>query len=218
MAAALTITRVDHTAAELRAAASKSRDAAQVRRLLGLASGLEGRPRTAAAEQNGMDQQTLRDWVHRYNTSGIDGLQSRASPGRAPALSEDQRAALKALVIAGPDPVQDKVVRWRCADLREEVARRFNVVVHESTIGKWLHQLGLTRLQARHSTPRKRPRPRRRLKKLPQPGEGGAAHVNGGTSDRDMVPGRGQGRPERDAALCVGADWIAAADGARQPA
>ena len=94
-----------------------------------------------------MDQQTLRDWVHRYNTSGIDGLQSRASPGRAPALSEDQRAALKALVIAGPDPVQDKVVRWRCADLREEVARRFNVVVHESTIGKWLHQLGLTRLQ-----------------------------------------------------------------------
>ncbi len=66
-----------------------------------------------------MDRQTLRDWVHRYNTSGIDGLRSRATPGRTPALSKDQRAELKALVIAGPDPVQNKVVRWRCADLRE---------------------------------------------------------------------------------------------------
>ena len=155
MAAALTITRTDHTAAELRAVASKSCDAAQVRRLLGLASILDGRPRTEAAKQNGMDRQTLRDWVHRYNASGIDGLKSRASPGRTPALSEEQRAELKALVIAGPDPVQNKVVRWRCADLREEVARRFNVVVHESTIGKWLHQLGLTRLQARPFHPKK---------------------------------------------------------------
>lgn len=155
MGAALTITRTDQTAAELRALAGRGRDAAQVRRLLALAMVLEGRPRTEAAEQNGMDRQTLRDWVHRYNTSGIDGLQSRASPGRTPALSEDQRAELKALVIAGPDPVQNKVVRWRCADLREEVARRFNVVVHESTIGKWLHQLGLTRLQARPFHPKK---------------------------------------------------------------
>ena len=86
MAAALTITRTDHTAAELRAAAGRSRDAAQVRRLLGLASILEGRPRTEAAEQNGMDRQTLRDWVHRYNTSGIDGLRSHVSPGRTPTL------------------------------------------------------------------------------------------------------------------------------------
>jgi transposase len=160
MAAALTITRTDHTAAELRAVASRSRDAAQVRRLLGLASILEGGSRTEAAEQNGMERQTLRDWVHRYNASGIDGsgidgLASRASPGRTPALSEDQRAELKALVIAGPDPVRNKVVRWRCADLREEVTRRFNVAVHESTIGKWLRQLGLTRLQARPFHPKK---------------------------------------------------------------
>ena len=64
-------------------------------------------------------------------------------------------AELKALVLKGPDPATDKVVRWRCLDLREEVARRFNVTVHESTIGKWLHQLGLTRLQPRPFHPRK---------------------------------------------------------------
>jgi transposase len=64
-------------------------------------------------------------------------------------------AELRALVINGPDPVKHKVVRWRCLDLRAEVAERFSVTVHEGTIGKWLHQLGLTRLQPRPFHPKK---------------------------------------------------------------
>lgn len=155
MGAALTIHRVDHTADELRAIAGRSKDGAQVRRLLALALVLEGHSRSEAAALNGMDRQTLRDWVHRYNAAGIDGLKSRHSPGRASALTEEQMAELKAMVIQGPDPEQDKVVRWRCQDLREAVARRFCVEVHEGTVGRWLHQLGLTRLQPRPFHPKK---------------------------------------------------------------
>jgi putative transposase len=155
MGRALEITRMDHTAAELRTAAGKSSDAAQVRRLLAIALVLDGDARRQAAEQTGMDRQTLRDWVHRYNHEGIDGLKSRSSPGRAPLLTGAQKATLKALVIAGPDPERDEVVRWRCIDLREEIACRFSVEVHESTVGKWLHQLGLTRLQPRPCHPKK---------------------------------------------------------------
>ena len=59
MGAAVNITRTDHTAAALRGLAAKSNDAAQVRRLLALALILEGRPRREAAEQAGMDRQTL---------------------------------------------------------------------------------------------------------------------------------------------------------------
>lgn len=155
MGVALKITRMEHSAAQLRALAGKCRDGAQVRRLLALALVLEGCSRTEAAKQNGMDRQTLRDWVHRYNDAGVDGLQSRHGPGPTPALNEQQMAELKALVLKGPDPIANKVVRWRCLDLREEVARRFDVTVHESTIGKWLHQLGLTRLQPRPFHPKK---------------------------------------------------------------
>ena len=155
MSAALGVTRTDYTALDLRYHASKSVDGAQVRRLLALALVVEGRSRGAAAAQSGMDRQTLRDWVHRYNASGIEGLKSQSSPGRAPALSAAQMAELGALVVAGPDPAEHKVVRWRCVDLQAEVARRFAVEVHESTIGRWLHQLGLTRLQPRPSHPRK---------------------------------------------------------------
>ncbi len=69
MGVALTITRADHTPADLRFLACKSDDGAQIRRLLAPALVVEGRSRTTAAEQNGMDRQTRRDWVHRYNGS-----------------------------------------------------------------------------------------------------------------------------------------------------
>jgi len=155
MSAKLTIIRTDHTAAELRALSGKCADGAQVRRILALALVLDGRSRSDAAALNGMDRQTLRDWVHRYNAEGVDGLKSRTSPGREPFLNEQQRTELRDLVIQGPDPDIHKVVRWRCVDLQAEVARRWSVAVHVNTIGKWLGELGLTRLQPRPMHPKK---------------------------------------------------------------
>jgi transposase len=157
MSAALSITRLDHTSAELRLLSGKCPDGAQVRRMLALAMVLEGRPRTEAAVLNGMDRQTLRDWVHRYNACGIEGLKSRCPPGRLPALTEQQKAELRELVVKGPDPATDNVVRWRCADVQAVVAQRFSVQVHVHTIGKWLNRLGLTRLQPRPVHPKKDP-------------------------------------------------------------
>ena len=57
--------------------------------------------------------------------------------------------------MAGPVPKQHKAVRWRCLDLRQEVAQRFKVTVPERTIGKWLRKLKLTRLQPRPLHPKK---------------------------------------------------------------
>ena len=130
MGAALEITRTDQSASELRSIAGKCQDAAQVRRLLAIAAVFEGRSRREAAEQSGMDRQILRDWVLRYNESGVDGLKSRRSPGPTTALTAGQMAELRALVIKGPDPATHNVVRWRCLDLWAEVARRFSVTVH----------------------------------------------------------------------------------------
>ncbi len=165
MGAPLEITRKDHSAEELRGLSSRCPEGAQVRRILAIAMVLEGWDRTEAAEFNGMDRQTLRDWVHRYNKGGVDGLKSRRSPGRTPALSELQRAELLDLVLAGPDPQVHGVVRWRCVDLKTEVSRRFSIEVHESTIARWLHELGLTRLQPRPVHPKKDPEAEAAFKK-----------------------------------------------------
>jgi len=70
-------------------------------------------------------------------------------------LSTAQIADWRALVVAGPDPAEHKVVRWRCVDLQAEVARRLSVEVHENTIGRWLHELRLTRLQPCPCHPKK---------------------------------------------------------------
>jgi transposase len=115
---------------------------------------LEGHSRGEAAHLNGMQRQTLRDWVHRYNEHGVAGLISRQSPGRPSALSEEQMEELRQMVLAGPELERHGVVRWRCADLRKEIAARWSVVVHENTVGRFLHRLEMTRLQPRPQHPK----------------------------------------------------------------
>ena len=80
-------------------------------------------------------------------------------------MTEQQSAELYELVVKGPDLATDKVVRWRCVGLLAVVKRRFSVEVHESTMGQWLRQLGLTRLQPRPVHPKKDPETETAFKK-----------------------------------------------------
>lgn len=155
MAGAVEITRLELSSEALRRLASGLRDGAMVRRILALAMVLDGASRTAAAEATGMDRQTLRDWVHRYNDHGVAGLADRARPGRPPRLTANQMAAVRALVVEGPELERDGVVRWRCVDLQAVIAERYQVTMHERTVGKLLRRLGLTRLQPRPYHPKK---------------------------------------------------------------
>jgi putative transposase len=155
MGRAIAITNLDRSASDLRRLMSQQKDGAVVRRLMALALILEGQSRTEAARQSGMERQTLRDWVHRYNAEGLAGLSSRVGPGPGFLLDEVQMAALKELVVHGPDPERDGVVRWRCIDLRDAIERRFCVKVHKRTVAKWLRRLDLTRLQPRPFHPKK---------------------------------------------------------------
>ena len=159
------ITRLELTAAGLRAAAGKSRDAKAARRMLALALVLEGVDRARAAEACGMDRQTLRDWVHRYNAEGLAGLSDRWKGVRVPALAPDQMAELGAWVEAGPNPEKDGVVRWRRQDLRARIAAAFGVEVHERTVGKYLAALGYRRLSVRPQHPRTDPGAQETFKK-----------------------------------------------------
>jgi transposase-like protein len=82
---------------EVRQQAKRVKDAAQARRLLAIAAVLDGASRTEAARIGGMDRQTLRDWVIRFNDQGPDGLINIASPGLPPKLNTMHRALLPAL-------------------------------------------------------------------------------------------------------------------------
>ena len=145
--------REDYSAAELRRLAAATRDASQCRRLLSLAAVLDGLNRTEAARIGGMDRQTLRDWVHRFNEHGPEGLLDSWSQGPAPRLSAEQRAELTHFVETGPNRAEHGVVRWRRIDLQRVIRERFGVAYHERTIGKILKALGFSHISARPRHP-----------------------------------------------------------------
>jgi transposase len=150
------ITRLDLSAADLRSRAARTDEAQVARRMLALALVLEGWSRQDAAAACAMERQTLRDWVHRYNEAGLDGLRDRPRRnGPPPRLSAEQQAQVAAWVEQGPALERDGVVRWRCVDLRRRIKQEFAVALHESTIGKMLRRLDFTRLQPRPYHPKK---------------------------------------------------------------
>ncbi len=147
------ITRADYGAEDLRREAGRARTPAAARRMLAVALVLEDVSRGEAARQCGMDRQTLRDWVHRFNAAGLEGLYDRRRPGPAPRLTPAQEAELGRVVCDGPDLERDGVVRWRRVDLQVLINERFEVVYHERTVGKVLHRLGFSHVSTRARHP-----------------------------------------------------------------
>jgi transposase len=141
--------RGDFTSSALRGFARRCRNADQARRLLSIAAVVDGASRAAAAKIGGMDRQTLRDWVHRFNTDGPDGLINRAAPGAVPKLTPAQKTRLAALVEQGPIPAIHDVVRWRACDLVQWIYDEFGISVSDSTIYRLLDELGFSHVSAR---------------------------------------------------------------------
>jgi transposase len=152
MAAAVEL-REDFSAEELRRLAKRSRDANQSRRLLSLAAIRDGMARGEAAKIGGMDRQTLRDWVHRFNAEGPEGLFDHRAQGPKPRLTVEQLGELCEIVETGPDPKTDGVVRWRRVDLKAVIGARFGVDYHQRSVGKILKKLGFSHVSARPRHP-----------------------------------------------------------------
>ena len=113
------------------------------------ASIYDGKSRSEAARIGGVTLQVVRDWVLRFNTQGPAGLIDRKAPGNKPLLNPVQRAALAAVVRAGPNPAIDGVVRWRLADLAQWVWETFRISISRQTLGSELRELGFRKLSAR---------------------------------------------------------------------
>ena len=123
---------------------------------------------------------------------------------------------LEKIVEQGPDPARDGVVHWRRVDLQGLIKARFDVDLHERSVGKLLRRLGFTRLVGPpHAIPiawgpqgtARAPRERSR----------GARDVQKGFSDlvREVI-GLGPIPPEipcsRSSSFRGGIEWLLRAD------
>ena len=170
MGAAVAI-RTDVDAAVLRRLARREREGRVAARLMALANVLDGMSREAAARSAGMDRQTLRDWVIRFNAEGVTGLRDQPRSGRPTRMTEGQQAAFKAVVLRGPNRERDGVSSWRIVDLCRVAEERFGVSYRESGMLRLVKSLDLSWQKTRPSHPRSDPIARERFKKraLPRP-------------------------------------------------
>ena len=143
--------REDFSAEQLRALARRSKDVTE--RLLSLAAVRDGKDRGEAARIGGMDRQTLRDWVHRFNAAGPEGLFDNWTDGPKSRLSAKQLVEFAKIVEAGPDREQAGVVCWRRVDLKRVIAEKFGVDFHERYVGTLLKKLGFSHISARPRHP-----------------------------------------------------------------
>ena len=94
--------RSDYTSREVRRFAKQSNNVWQARRLLAIAAVLEGASREEAAKIGGMERQTLRDWVIRFNDEAPEGLSNKPSPGAPCKLHAEHKEFLARLIDEGP--------------------------------------------------------------------------------------------------------------------
>jgi putative transposase len=197
--------RRDLSAAELWALARKESDARVLRRLLALAMALDGTNREEAARQAGMDRQTLRDWVMRYNAEGVDGLRDRERPGRPALLAPELEEELRQLIEAGPDLERDGVVESRVRHIRDLALRHFGVDYSRSGMQGRLHRMKLSYLKPRPIHPKTDPATQEAFKKTKaaKPAVGRRA-VRGRRGRRSDCGGSGSAGPWRGGAVSSG--------------
>ena len=145
--------RKDRTPAVLRKLAKEAGDTRVARRILAIASALDGMSREDAARSAGMDRQTLRDWVLRYNAHGVDGLADRWNRGRPPTFSSQEQAEIVEIVLAGPDIEASGLSAYTLEDLAKICEERFGKRMHPWSLGRLLKKLGLSRQKTRPMHP-----------------------------------------------------------------
>lgn len=149
--------RDDLPPAELRRLARREADRAAAARMMAIANALEGMSRAEAARLAGMERQALRDAAVRYNAEGLAGLRDRPRPGAPSRLDDERRAALRRLVLDGPDVEATGLSAWTLPELCREVEALWGVAYHPGHMSKVVRRLGLSRQKARPSHPKADP-------------------------------------------------------------
>ena len=158
MSAKIAVTRTDHTPWSLRklALSYKYRDCRS--RLRAVALMMEDTlSRAETSRRVGVDVQTLRDWVVRYNEAGVDGLRDAARPGRPPKLDARQKAQLVAWMDAGPDLEADEPCCWTVGDIRRWIKCRFDMDFTLEGVRRMIHRLDFRHMSPRPIHPRAKP-------------------------------------------------------------
>jgi len=114
-------------------------------RRLGVRRVLAGEKQVAVAASLEIHRDTVRKWIGWYRAGGEKELASTRATGRPPKLTGRQMKQLRRIII-GKNPLQLNfgVALWTLPVIRDLVQKKFGMVLHDTTVGRMLHRLGLT--------------------------------------------------------------------------
>ena len=162
-----------------------------------------------------MDRQTLRDWVHRFNRSGPEGLIDNWTEGPKPRLSPEQLAEFARSSRRGPTARS----MASCAgggSTSSASSSRDSASTITSAMSESCSRSSAFRTSARDRATRRRTNgSSRRLKKLPARLERPSRRVAGDDADRNLVSGRSPHRPEERPGAAMGQARNAASPASR---
>ena len=89
--------------------------------------------------------QTVAKWIAWYRSGGEEGLSSTLGTGRPPALTQRQLKRLRTVILGkNPQQLNFGPALWTLPLITELIERLFNVVLHPTTVSRFLGGLGLT--------------------------------------------------------------------------
>ena len=114
------------------------------RRARGVLGYIEGRRVVDLATELDVTRGSVNRWLQWYEALGVDGLVTGIPPGPTPKLTAAQRAALTALIEAGPTEAGYSCGVWTGPMIGDLINERFAVRYHNHHVPRLLHELGFS--------------------------------------------------------------------------
>ena len=96
-----------------------------------------------------ISHKSICNWVHRYNSGGVEGLKDRPRQGRPRRLSDEQRKLLEGVLQGSPQEHGYSAGSWTGALVSSFIEKRFGVIYKKAQIYNILHSLGFSFQKAR---------------------------------------------------------------------
>ena len=113
----------------------------------------EGGSPPQAAEAFSLHVDCFRQWIHRYNDLGLEGLSDKKRPGRPTKLPPQETASLKEWIVQGPAN-DEGLSAYRGVEINAYIEKTYGISYSSSGLYDLLHRLGLSSLSPRPSNPK----------------------------------------------------------------
>jgi transposase len=136
------LTEAERTAIE-KLAHSRTAPARQVERARIVWQASQGQIAPAIAAELRLTAETVRDWLKRFNTRGVAGLEDRPRAGRPPTYTPEQVAKVVATALTSPEALDLPFASWTLDRLAAYLNEHAAIAIKRSRIDEILVNEGL---------------------------------------------------------------------------